>query len=151
MSQGIHTGCSGNGSRDIEHHAGIIHRDIRDDVGVDNDFFHLPRGINDHRVAGHLGGGASSGVDSNQMHPGVDHFTHARISGGRAWVRGEDLNCFRGVYWTAAAEGDDVVTGMRLIRCIAFLYQLFRWVWENLVEQMVRHFMCVQCGEQAIQ
>ena len=81
VSQGIHAGCGGHGGRNIKHHAGIVHGDIRDDVRVDNHLFHLSCGVNDHRVAGHLRCRACGGVDRHQRHARVFHLADARVIG----------------------------------------------------------------------
>ena len=134
VGQGIHAGGGGNGWRNVEHHAGVVDGDIRDQVRVDNHLFHLPLAIDNYRVAGHLRRRAGGGVDGHQRHASVFHFADAGVGGGGAWVGGEDFYRFGGINRATAAEGDQVIAAGRLVSRIALLHQRFGGVGEYLVK-----------------
>ncbi len=151
MGQGVHTGGGRDSGRDIQHHAGVVHGDIRDDIRVNNHLFHLAFAVDDHRVAGHLRRRTGGGVDCHQRYARMHDFADAGIGGGRPRIRGEDFHRFCGIDRAAAAEGDKVIATRLPERGKATLHQGFRWVGKDLIEQMVRKLMGVQGGKQTVQ
>ena len=151
VGQGIHAGGGGNGWRDVEHHAGVVDGDIRDQVRVDNHLFYLTLAIDNHGVAGHLRRRAGGGVDGHQRHASVFHFADAGVGGGGAWVGGEDFYRFGGINRAAAAEGDQVIAAGRLVRRIALLHQRFGGIRVHVVKQLISHLLFIQRGKQTVQ
>ena len=151
VGQRVHAGGGGNGGRNIQHHAGVIDGNIRDDIGVDNHLFHLALGVDDHRVAGHLRRRSGGRVDRHQRHAGVGHFADPGVGGRWPRVGGEDFDRFGGINRAAAAEGDKVIAPGLAIRRVAFLHQRLGGVREHLVKQMVSHLLFIHSGEQAVE